>query len=92
MKNDRFDASDVKRVCERKLKIEFNSTKEYNGWYWLDGKKVVRITVPKGRKFLPPGTYSSMARQMRLSTAQFDNLLECPLSKADYDATLRAAG
>lgn len=84
MKNSEFDSHDVKRICENKLGIEFGGKKEFNGWYLLDGKKKARITIPKGKKFLPFGTYGSMAKQLLLSTPQFDELLVCTFSAADY--------
>ena len=89
MKNAQYNSKDIKKVCETKLKIRFADAGEYNGWYWLDGNKVLRITVPKGRKFVPPGTYASMARQLKLKIAQFDQLLDCPLKKAEFDKLIR---
>ena len=88
MKNAQFNARDVKKVGENKLYIEFKPAKEYNGWYKLNGKKAKRLTIPKGRKNLPRGTYYSMARQLGLTTSQFDLLLECPLTKEKYDKIL----
>jgi len=85
MKNSQFDVRDVKRVGEKKLHIEFRSGKEFNGWFKLNGKKAKRITIPKGRKGIPRKTYSSMARQLGLTVADFDLLLECPLTKAGYE-------
>ena len=85
MKNSQFDVRDVKRVGEKKLNIEFRSGKEYNGWFKLNGKKAKRITVPKGRKGIPRKTYSSMARQLGLTVGDFDRLLECPLTKDEYE-------
>ena len=89
MKNAQYDSRDIKKTCEKKLKIIFTDAKEYNGWYWLDGVKVLRITVPKGRKFVPPGTYANMARQLKLKTGEFDQLLDCPLKKEPYDKLIR---
>lgn len=85
MKNAQFNANDVKRVGESKLCIEFRPGKEYNGWFKLDGKKAKRLTIPKGRKCLPRGTYCSMARQLGLTPSEFDLLLECPLTKEMYE-------
>lgn len=85
MKNSQFDVKDVREVGEKKLGIKFKSAKEYNGWFWLNGRKAKRLTVPKGRKGIPPGTYSSMAKQLGLTVSQFDSLLECPLSKEIYE-------
>ena len=88
MDNTSYNTSDVKKVCETKLQIEFRDAKEYNGWYLLDGKKVCRITVSKGKKFIPPKTYKTMAGQLKLAVKEFDQMLACPLSKANYDLLL----
>lgn len=91
MKNANYDTSDVKRICENKLQIAFRDGKEFNGWYLLaDGRKAARVTVPKGRKELPPKTYKSMAMQLRLTVSDFDALLECPLTKDKYLEKLMA--
>ena len=89
MKNNNFDMRDVKKTCENKLDIDFRSGGEFNGWIWLDNKKVARITIPKGRKGIPPKTYKSMANQLKLNVEDFDSLLECPLSKEKYFIKLR---
>ena len=90
MDNWSYHTGDVKRVCENKLKIDFKKGgKEFNGWYTLDGKKVARITVPKGRKDIPLGTYSAMARQLKLHHSDLDRLLACPLTKTQYDDLIR---
>ena len=89
MSRAQFDTSDVKRKCETKLAIEFREGKEYNGWFVHDGRKICRITVPMGRKEIRPGTYSSMARQLNLTAAKLDDLLECPLDLAGYLQELR---
>lgn len=85
MKNAQFNVRDVKKVGEKKLHIEFKSGKEFNGWFKLNGIKTKRITIPKGRKNIPRGTYYSMARQLGLSVSEFDQLLECPLTKVKYE-------
>ena len=84
MKNTEFHTHDVKRCCESKLGIRFRDGAEYNGWYRLQDKKVARITIPKGRKPVPPKTYKSMATQLKLSVSQFDELLDCPLTAEGY--------
>ena len=88
MKNSVYNSYDVKLKCENKLSISFKSSKEYNGWYYYNGKKTARITVPMGKKFLPPKTYKSMATQLKLSVEEFDELLDCPLNKQKYDLIL----
>lgn len=84
MKNSQFHTKKVKSVCEKKLEIKFRNGKESNGWFLLDGIKTKRITVPKGRKPIPPKTYKTMAGQLGLSVDEFDSLLECPLKLKGY--------
>jgi hypothetical protein len=88
MKNTNFDSHDIKKCCETKLGIVFRKRKEFNGWVYMDDKKFARITVPKGRKSITPGTYKSMANQLKINTEQFDNFLECPLDKKGYEAIM----
>ncbi len=71
------------------MNIEFRNAKEFNGWYLLDNVKTARITVPKGRKFVPQKTYKSMAKQLKLNVDQFDDLLECPLDHDGYKKILQ---
>ena len=91
MKAGNYSTADVKRTCEDKLEIIFKSSRSdhFNGWYNYKGKKTARITVSKGRKPIPRGTYSSMAKQLKLTISQFDDLLECPLTKNRYDEILK---
>lgn len=84
MKNTTFKANDVKHICENKLHIPFREGKEFNGWVTINGRKFARITVPMGRKDIPAKTYKSMANQLKLTTDQFDDLLECPLQWEHY--------
>ena len=91
MKNSNFSVKDVKKVCEKKLSIAFRPAKEFNGWFEYNGKKVARITVPKGhsKKGIPTGTYKNMAKQLKLRTEDFDELLACPLKYNDYIEILK---
>lgn len=89
MKNSRFNTHDVKACCQKKLNIAFREGGELNGWFKLENKKIARITIPKGRKSISPKTYKSMAMQLRLTVEQFDDLLECPLNKQNYEDILK---
>ena len=89
MKHSTFDTRDVKKCCEKKLDINFRHGKEFNGWFFLYCKKAARITVPKGRKGIPPKTYKTMATQLKLNVQQFDDLLECTLLKDGYEHLLK---
>ncbi len=90
MQNTKHHTKDVKKICEKKLDINFRKGKEFNGWYVLNGKKTARITIPKGRKPIPEKTYKSMAKQLKLNLAQFDDLLDCPLSSQEYLKIVKA--
>ncbi|PIX20416.1 MAG: hypothetical protein COZ70_03595 [Deltaproteobacteria bacterium CG_4_8_14_3_um_filter_51_11] len=85
MKNNQFGCKEIKSVCETKLEISFRGRKENNGWYLYKGRRATRITVPKGRHTVPKGTYRSMANQLLLTASDFDDLLECPLTRKKYD-------
>jgi hypothetical protein len=88
LKNAIYHTGHVRKVCETKLEVGFRDGKEANGWYVYEGRKAARITVPLGKKFIPPKTYKSMAHQLKLTIPQFDSLLDCPLDKVGYDEIL----
>ena len=90
MNNTKYNTNDVKKRASTKLGIRFGTGGELNGWYYLNGLKATRITIPKGRKPIPPKTYKSMARQLKLTIPQFDDLLDCPLKKEAYDKILKS--
>lgn len=78
-------ANDVRQMCEFKGNAEFRSTKEQNGWVRNSaGVKVARVTVPKGRDPIKPGTLGSIARQLKLTGPQLSEFLDCTLSKDQY--------
>jgi len=89
MKAARFDSDRILRCCAGKLRIDFRHGPECNGWFTLDGMKTRRITVPHGRKPVPPGTFASMARQLRLTPAEFASVVDCTTTLEEYTATLR---
>jgi len=88
MDNAKYHSQDIKTCCERKLDIEFRSGKEFNGWFVLNNKKAARVTVPKGRKPVPRGTYQNMAKQLKLEVSEFDELLSCTLTREEYERLL----
>ncbi len=60
----------------------------------LDGKKALAKTkTSHGRGFdIADSLLGMMARQCALTRAQFLKLIECPLSREDYENLLRQAG
>ena len=55
-------------------------------------KSAVQTMVSHGAREIPDRFLSAMARQCRLSRADFLRLVDCPLSRREYEARLRAAG
>ena len=89
MKHASRRCHEILATCKTKLGIEFRKGKELSGWFSINGQKAVRITVPKGRKPAKLGTYRSMARQLQLTSSEFDDLLDCPLKREPYIRLLR---
>jgi len=83
---------DLRKQCENKLGIDFREGKDPSGWFKFGGKDTCRITIPGGRKPLKAGTFGNMARQLNISAAKLEELLDCPLDLAGYIAELRKRG
>ena len=83
-----MNTHNIKAVCEHKLSMEFRAGGHYVGWYFLHDVKAARLTVPMGRKEVPPKTLKSMAEQLKLTVAEFKDLIACPLTRADYEQIL----
>ena len=61
-------------------------------WYYLDGKKTLRITLPNvhgGAKSISTGFLKQIQNNLRLDTRQFEDLAECPLNAEGYEAIIR---
>ena len=83
MHNAQYNTMDVKGVCERKANMEFRDGGEFNGWAVIN-QQTLRVTVPHGRKPIPPKTYTSMAFQLLLFVHEFDEFIKCTLKKDEY--------
>ena len=88
MNNSQYNTNDIKKKCETKLYIKFKCKKECNGWYRYNSNKITRITIPKGKKNVPKKTYSSMAKQLKLTIKQFDDFLKCTIDMEKYNKIL----
>ncbi len=55
-------------------------------------KSAVQTMVSHGAREIPDPFLSAMARQCRLSRADFLRLVDCPLSRAEYESRLRSSG
>lgn len=89
MKVGQLKASDVKRACESKLSIVFGKGREHVGWFRWKGKKVRRVTVPKGRDSVRSKTLKSMANQLNLTKPELGGLVRCRLRMRHYVEILR---
>lgn len=89
MKNSQFTTLDAVKACENKLGIAFRSGGELNGWFIHEGRRIARVTIPKGRKSFPPKTYKCIAGQLKINVADLDGLLECPFGLKEYLNRLR---
>ena len=65
----------------------------YFFYYSKAGKKtIIRTKTSHGSREIDDNLLAQMARQCRLSNKDFGLLIECPLSRDDYEAKLVAAG
>lgn len=74
----------LKGINERKGK-----NPHYNLTYISPNEEVVKIRIPHNRDTSPDGTYASMAKDLRLSVKQFNQLIKCDLSKKEFDKILK---
>lgn len=63
--------------------------REDTGWFYLDGKKQLRVTVPRGHGPLAPGTCNKIKRQLHLTNEEFRALVKCPMTSTDYEKLIR---
>ena len=82
----KYSIEKIKNACLYKLEIKFRKTKEFTGWFKIDKKKFCRITIPKkkSRKDIASSTYKSMAVQLHLDVDEFNNLIDCTISKDEF--------
>ncbi len=63
-------------------------------WYVTDAglRTKIRTHISHGEREIHHGLLGAMARQVKLSGADFKQLWQCPLSRAQYEVKLRQAG
>lgn len=89
MLNGKFNSLEIIRMCVRKASAEVDPNKHNQLKILLDGKIVATTTVSHGRKTLTRKTYSSIAKQLLLTTNEFDEFLSCTYSKEKYIQNLK---
>jgi hypothetical protein len=84
---------DLLRALQGKVGLDFRTGRERNAWYVLDGKKVLRVTAPKKhRENVRSGTADQIRKNLKLTTPQFKELIDCPISGSDYEQIIRDKG
>lgn len=80
----------ITRALERKLRLDFRSGSERNAWYVLDGRKQLRVTIPRvhGSSFSPE-VLRDLRNQLKLNQLEFDNLVTCPMTGSNYANKIR---
>jgi len=71
---------------------EGHHTKEWQYEVWMGGKLQTKVTVPGRRKSnrpMPPGTLSSIRRQLKLERDEFILWLRCPIGRSEYEQIVR---
>jgi hypothetical protein len=61
-------------------------------WYRVDGKRVLKVTLPNihgGSGSISSGFLHNIRNNLKLSTNQFEDLVECPLSAQEYEKIIR---
>jgi hypothetical protein len=83
---------EVKHAVEKKMPGDpARCTKESNRWAELDGRKVLRVAVPKKHVGdLKPKTLNSIRQQLHLDHGQFEDFVHCRLGGSEYETHLRS--
>lgn len=84
-----FKKKKLANALKKKLGLRFRKGKEQNGWYELDGKQILLVTMPHGAGDIPIGTANAIRNQVRLNKKQFANLVNCPLKSKGYEEIIR---
>jgi hypothetical protein len=96
MRWQNFSARDLRSGVVDKLDLEPTTTRRRAPhpvfWYLLDGKKQLRVKLPNihgGSGSVSVGFLQAIKRNLRLTNRQFEDLVNCPLSAQDFEATVR---
>jgi hypothetical protein len=91
----RYKLKRVRNFLDDKLHIDWSrGGKELKGWYWLDGKKTLTVYMPhqhggRAGDDLSHTVLKNLRSNLKLSSPEFDNLYECPMTGSDYEAIIR---
>ncbi len=85
----------AKDVAASLLKKGFQRRNSGDVYYrlYVDGKKTIVYTmISHGEKEIHDGLLGAMARQVKLSRKQFNDLVDCPLALEQYMQLLQKQG
>jgi hypothetical protein len=86
------DKQRVWNAIAQKLGLETRTGKERNAWFTWEGRRILRVTVPKGRGEIAPSTLRSIANQLRLTVRQLEELVNCRLGRDEWIRILQDKG
>ena len=96
MKWRNIASSDLSKVVS-KLSLEPSKSRRRAPhpiyWYLLDGKKALRIKMPNvhgGSGSISTGFLKQIQNSLKLSTPQFVELVECPLTPEGFEVIIRS--
>ena len=71
--------------------IDNKRAKHPTYWYYLDGRKQFKVMLANdhGKKPIGKLFLKKIRNQLALSTAQFMDLVECPMSAEEYERIVR---
>lgn len=85
--------SDVEAALKQKGFRQQNRKHRFFTYYTLNGElTAVRTMTSHGHKEIADRILSMMAKQVGLTTPQFQELLDCPLEQGAFEALLRESG
>ena len=81
------------RALRSKLSLNF-SGKEPGDWYWLDDKRVFKVTLTNvhGSKNLSIGAAAKLRNSLMLDEEGLKRLYNCPMRRKEYENKIRGMG
>lgn len=91
MKWSNFSYNDAQKII-KKLDLKRTPANSHDEvyWYYLDGKRELRIILPNNHAgTLSPGFIGNIKKNLKLETRQFERLVDCHLSADGFAAHVR---
>jgi hypothetical protein len=86
-----FKIRKMTSCLEDKLSLDFRGGKEPNAWYYLDGKKVLRVTITNvhGGDTLSKPVATRLKNSLKLNGEDLKRLYDCPMGGREYEDKIR---